>query len=477
MKNLIHTAVVTLFAASAAQGQAPQVVPVRSLVTDTAPRWNVASMKFVGNRLALGFIEEGSTGVVRFLEATASGWQFAATPLSSPSIECIDFGLSLAVDGTRLAVGSSSGHVFVIETASAVPTLVASWRASPAGYACVHSISGDSLLVGLPSSNGGQGGGALLQINGSDMVVTQTLVPERPAGRLGWSGGISGDAIVLSSEDYWGNWHAMTWRRQTSGSWGFEAELLPTNPAGNSIFGCASSIEGDVIAVGARDDSAAGPSSGACYVFERNGSQWVQAAKLTITEQPFGNQETGASVAVRGGRIWFSSAGSSENGIGDRGRLLVAEKIGGVWQVVQTLRSTETGNPTLWGYAPTFGPSGSVAAFGFDSPLPFTSWRLKCDVFAPAADCDQDGGHDLWQVWSGASADVNANGTPDSCEVPTCRDADLYANNHIDGADLGILLYEWGSVNPSTNADINNDGVVNGVDLGLLLAFWGPCPN
>ncbi|MFM8351028.1 MAG: FG-GAP repeat protein, partial [Actinomycetales bacterium] len=265
-------------------------------------------MKFIGNRLAMGFIEDESIGAVRILEPTASGWQFAATPISAPNPDCREFGLSLAVDGTRVAVGSSSGHVFVIETATPTPTLIASWRASPAGYALVHSLAGDDLLVGLPASNGGQGGGALLRINGNEMVVSQLLIPERPAGRLGWSGGISGDGIVLSSEDYWGNWHAMTWRRQSGNTWVFDTELLPVNPAGNSIFGCSSSIEGDVIAVGARDDSAAGPASGACYVFERLGGQWVQAAKLTITEPPFGNQETGANVAVRDGRIWFSSA-------------------------------------------------------------------------------------------------------------------------------------------------------------------------
>lgn len=462
--------------APAPEAAAQTLVPVRGFVSEPAPQWPVASLKFVGTRLALGINESHPAGVVRFLEPASTGWQFGGTTIAAPDPDCRDFGLSLAVDGTRLAVGSSTGHVFVFDTASAVPSLIASWRASPAGHTLVHSLSGDTLLVGLPASNAGQGGGALLRIQGSRMDVVRTLVPERPAGGLGWSGGISGDSIVLSAESNASNWHAMTWRRDASGQWAFETELSPANPAGNPIFGCSSSIEGGVIAVGARDDGAAGFQSGACYVFERIGNAWVQTGKLALTDPPFANQETGGSVEVRGGRVWFSAGGNIENGIGDRGRLLVADKISATWQVTQTLRSADSGYPTFWGSGATFGPWGSVAAFGFDSPLPFSSWRFRFDVFAPSGDCDQDGTQDLWQIWTGASSDANADGVPDVCQPPTCFSADLVRDADVNGADLGILLSQWGSNGAATGSDINQDGVVNGADLATLISFWGPCP-
>jgi len=44
----------------------------------------------------------------------------------------------------------------------------------------------------------------------------------------------------------------------------------------------------------------------------------------------------------------------------------------------------------------------------------------------------------------------------------------------VDGADLGLLLGDWGS--SLSQRDINQDGVVDGADLGLLLGEWGPCP-
>lgn len=54
--------------------------------------------------------------------------------------------------------------------------------------------------------------------------------------------------------------------------------------------------------------------------------------------------------------------------------------------------------------------------------------------------------------------------------------ADLDGSGTVDGADLGLLLGEWGPVAPGTAADLNGDGSVNGADLGLLLGAWGACP-
>jgi hypothetical protein len=94
-----------------------------------------------------------------------------------------------------------------------------------------------------------------------------------------------------------------------------------------------------------------------------------------------------------------------------------------------------------------------------------------------SADCNADGIVDYGQILQGQLPDTNNNGVPDSCEVLTCANADLFRDSNINGADLGILLAQWGEANPQTVSDINRDGAVDGVDLGLLLSFWGPCPD
>jgi hypothetical protein len=98
-----------------------------------------------------------------------------------------------------------------------------------------------------------------------------------------------------------------------------------------------------------------------------------------------------------------------------------------------------------------------------------------------SADCNADSIVDYGQILSGQLADSNSNGIPDLCEcatnpsLPACCPGDIYRNGVVDGADLGILLSEWGPVNPSTNSDLDGNGNVNGADLGLLLANWGAC--
>jgi hypothetical protein len=93
-----------------------------------------------------------------------------------------------------------------------------------------------------------------------------------------------------------------------------------------------------------------------------------------------------------------------------------------------------------------------------------------------SADCNGDGIVDYGQILQGQLADTNQDGVPDICQQPTCADADLFRDFNVNGADLGILLSQWGPNTPLTESDLNNDGVVNGADLGLLLSFWGACP-
>lgn len=61
---------------------------------------------------------------------------------------------------------------------------------------------------------------------------------------------------------------------------------------------------------------------------------------------------------------------------------------------------------------------------------------------------------------------ITCEGSSDPCPE------DLTGDGKIDGADLGIMLAEWGGPG---DADFNGDGIVDGADLGSLLAAWGDC--
>ena len=54
---------------------------------------------------------------------------------------------------------------------------------------------------------------------------------------------------------------------------------------------------------------------------------------------------------------------------------------------------------------------------------------------------------------------------------PAPPSADLDADGGVDGADLGILLGDWGAC-AGCASDLNGDGAVTGSDLGILLGEW-----
>jgi hypothetical protein len=61
---------------------------------------------------------------------------------------------------------------------------------------------------------------------------------------------------------------------------------------------------------------------------------------------------------------------------------------------------------------------------------------------------------------------ITCKGSSDPCPE------DLTGDGQVDGADLGIMLAQWGGPG---DADFNGDGQVDGADLGAMLAAWGPC--
>lgn len=68
-----------------------------------------------------------------------------------------------------------------------------------------------------------------------------------------------------------------------------------------------------------------------------------------------------------------------------------------------------------------------------------------------------------------SSSSANASNCP----------ADLNGDGVVNGADLGLLLQNWGPCprKQPCLGDINGDGVVDGADLGLVLQSWGDCPE
>jgi len=52
--------------------------------------------------------------------------------------------------------------------------------------------------------------------------------------------------------------------------------------------------------------------------------------------------------------------------------------------------------------------------------------------------------------------------------------ADLNGDGEVNGADVGLMIGQWGAC-ADCAADLNGDGMVDGADFGLLIGAWGLC--
>ncbi|HMN96719.1 MAG TPA: lamin tail domain-containing protein [Phycisphaerales bacterium] len=77
---------------------------------------------------------------------------------------------------------------------------------------------------------------------------------------------------------------------------------------------------------------------------------------------------------------------------------------------------------------------------------------------------------DVQQSYISAGGDTGNPGiyVPASCDRPG-DPADLNGDGIVDGADLGILLGNWGGAGLG---DLDGNGIIDGADLGLLLGSW-----
>ena len=153
------------------------------------------------------------------------------------------------------------------------------------------------------------------------------------------------------------------------------------------------SINGDLIAVGAREDSRLAPGAGAAYIFRRDGPRWIEEAKLSAPA-PRKSQQFGWSVAVNDGRVLVGAVSDEANGI-DSGSAYLFSRVGTSWKLESRFFPKDPQAQQRFGYAVALdGPNAVVGAYrdnsgGFESGAAY--------VF------ENDGNH--WSAGSKLTAD------------------------------------------------------------------------
>jgi hypothetical protein len=248
----------------------------------------------------------GGKGSVDIYTYNSTTWSVTST-LQGTNRGAHDFGSSVAVDGSTVAVGS--------------------WVAS-AGAAYVYTGSGGTWTQSASFDDSGRahGLGAAVAVSGGTVVVSAV-----------GSSGNGGTAYVFGN---------------TSGAWTQGAVINPSGPENGTFFGNRSlSISGGTLAVGAPAHGTAGDA----FVFSQVGGAWTQTADLSASDSN-ALDGTGSAVAISSFGLVAGAPGHDGTG---RGYLSPAPP---PYHPVVGLQGADTSAGDMFGYS--VGESGTTVIVG-----------------------------------------------------------------------------------------------------------------
>lgn len=321
----------------------------------------------------------GSSGAAYVFKRSGVAWSQEAFIKSGNSATSDVFGQSVSVSGDTVVSGAHFEDSSTIGVNS-----VPDENSSGSGAAYVFSRNGNSWnqqaylkASNTPSNPGVQDNfGAAVAISGDTVVVG---APREDSGSDG----------VNSIPDETASDAGAAYVFVRSGTtWSQQAYLKASNSGSLDFFGKVVAVSGDIIVVGAEGEDSTtsginGPpnesawSSGAAYIFVRNGTVWSQQAFLKPGKTSEGDN-FGCSVAVSGHTVVVGALGedSSTTGVNSdpnesspsSGAAYVFTRVGNEWAQQAFLKASNTGSEDWFGFSASIsGDTLVVGAFKEDS--------------------------------------------------------------------------------------------------------------
>ncbi len=258
------------------------------------------------------------------------------------------------------------------------------------------------------------GGGLRLELKASgarypltiDPIVQQAYLKASNTGagdQFGRSVAISGDTVVVGTPEESSNATGVNGNQgdnsadfpgaayvfvRNGGAWSQQAYLKASNTGVTDSFGELVAISGDTVVVGAlfEESSATGvngnqgdnsaPTSGAAYVFVRNGGVWSQQAYLKASNTDE-NDFFGVSVAISGDSVVVGApleqsnatgvnGNQDDNSAADAGAAYVFVRNGGVWSQQAYLKASNTDEFDGFGISVAISGDSVVVGAGFE---------------------------------------------------------------------------------------------------------------
>lgn len=277
------------------------------------------------------------------------------------------WGWSVSASGDRIAVGQVSQdsttdvYVFVREQGAWIEEtrIPAPTINSRNQFGRAQSLSGGRLAVAAEDEENNRGAVYVYHRNSAAWTTEARIVPDDAVAGDGYgrSVGLRDDLLVVGAITA-GDHGAVYVFRRVRKSWAQEAKLVPLGSARDAEFGHSIAVGDDLIVVCAHRDMVDGVMSGACYVFESAGANWIQSARLVPPDGADGDV-FGESVAVDDGMLLIG-AGHVNANTGAAYSFL--RDSSGNWLPNQTITASDTVVGDLFGEAVAL--YGSFAAIG-----------------------------------------------------------------------------------------------------------------
>ncbi|MCP4199314.1 MAG: hypothetical protein GY762_19385, partial [Proteobacteria bacterium] len=212
--------------------------------------------------------------------------------------------------------GSGTGTVTVIyEPVMPVPfeqKLLPSDETDKECFGKTVAVSGDYAIVSAAcyklSNPPGMGYIFKRDVSGRWYEQAKLIPGDGPTGGIyGVSVAIDGEYAVIgvrTADNETGA--AYVFRRDASGIWNEQKKLTASDGAEDDHFGNAVAADGNYVIVGAVSDDGAGSHSGSAYIFRREGSDWIEEARLTPSYQ-WWNTRYGYDVGISGDYAFVSA--------------------------------------------------------------------------------------------------------------------------------------------------------------------------
>lgn len=476
---------------TSAVADGPVVRPDRVVAASDPGPWDVAgyAIAFDGTTLLLGArgvdAPASNSGAVYVFRRVSGQWAQTQKLVFSASTANSQIGTSVAVLGAVGVAGAPnrgmSGAAFVLRASGGAwfsqVELTDAQLGSGAQFGASVACSENVLAVAAPNASEGVGAGAgrvrifdrVTQTWSAGQVVRAPF-PD-PGDRFGESVSLSGNWLAVGSpgDDDWEiNSGAVYVFERVGGTFVQRAKLRAPVPQAEAWYGSSVAVRDGMLVVGAPFENRLGFDDGSAYVYRIDASGIPVLARVLSAAVPTDSLNFGYSVATDGVGIVVGAPGFAvEDAV-----------VGGAWAYLDAdgvadavLRPSGTPTLSLAGTGVAIS-SGAVVVGCPAMQVGFSVSAGGALLLDRTRDCNSNGIPDAIDIAAGAEEDLDLDGTPDDCE---CR-ADIFVDGFVDGADLGVLLAQWGPSSVVRPSDFNRDGIVNGDDLGYLLSRWGACP-